>query len=359
MRLKCCTGEWILAPLPNWRLPKFSNQGTFPQIKKSDGYIDGWTHALMAGCSDGVMDSIWKSASVRVFFSFVLEGLVVCSLTPSVTIMVIGIKASLQHFAHFVHLVLLNEVHELPQVGLHISHRQKGYYTGTNKKTWDKRTEVHPRIFKKDWHKIRDMGGESPESNIIRWCRIELKCADKKEQIEGRIEETWREGWTAEDMTGPRVWSGFSFCAALSAFFPGHVIKIDKRAAPKGKGENGERRMREQKNMGTKVTTIIIRWGGNERKYGPGGRFNVIVVMHLITKKHILFSFFHFESSVSQHPCCLLNLTRFPGWAWLANLSSHHYPTVLSKRLLHWKSWKMCSFFNTISHSELHKHAAS
>lgn len=42
-----------------------------------------------------------------------------CSLTAGLTVVVVGIEASVQQLGHFVHLVVLDEVHELPQVGLH------------------------------------------------------------------------------------------------------------------------------------------------------------------------------------------------------------------------------------------------
>ncbi len=48
-----------------------------------------------------------------------------CSLTTSVTVVVVGIEASLQHLRHFVHLIMLDEVHELPQIGLRNQRRER------------------------------------------------------------------------------------------------------------------------------------------------------------------------------------------------------------------------------------------
>lgn len=42
--------------------------------------------------------------------------------------MVVGVEASLQHLRHFVHLIMLDEVHELPQIGLH-NQRRELYYS--------------------------------------------------------------------------------------------------------------------------------------------------------------------------------------------------------------------------------------
>jgi len=55
--------------------------------------------------------------------------LLLCSLTTGVPIMIVGIKASLQHLGYFVHLIMLNEVHEFPQIGLHMSQRRRSYYS--------------------------------------------------------------------------------------------------------------------------------------------------------------------------------------------------------------------------------------
>lgn len=57
----------------------------------------------------------------------------VCSLTTSLAVMVVGIEASLQHLRHFIHLIMLNEVHELPQIGLHNHRRERESYYSEKK----------------------------------------------------------------------------------------------------------------------------------------------------------------------------------------------------------------------------------
>lgn len=39
--------------------------------------------------------------------------------------MVVGIEASLQHLRYFVHLIMLDKVHELPQICLHNHRRER------------------------------------------------------------------------------------------------------------------------------------------------------------------------------------------------------------------------------------------
>lgn len=58
-----------------------------------------------------------------------LKSEVLCSLTTSVTVMVVGIEASIQQLRHFVHLIMLDEVHELPQIGLHKPEKREIYYS--------------------------------------------------------------------------------------------------------------------------------------------------------------------------------------------------------------------------------------
>lgn len=43
--------------------------------------------------------------------------------------MVVGIEASFQQLRHFVHLIVLDEVHELPQIGLHKPEKRASYYS--------------------------------------------------------------------------------------------------------------------------------------------------------------------------------------------------------------------------------------
>lgn len=57
------------------------------------------------------------------------------SLTTGLTVMVVWIKASLQHLRHFVHLIVLDEVHELPQIGL-CNHRRERAITVRRKNKW-------------------------------------------------------------------------------------------------------------------------------------------------------------------------------------------------------------------------------
>ncbi len=49
------------------------------------------------------------------------------SLTASLTVVVVGIEASVQQLGHFVHLIVLDEVHELPQIGLRKPKKRKKY----------------------------------------------------------------------------------------------------------------------------------------------------------------------------------------------------------------------------------------
>lgn len=57
-----------------------------------------------------------------------------CCLTTSVTVLVVGIEASLQHLRHFVHLIMLDEVHELPQIGLRNQRRGRAITVRRNNK---------------------------------------------------------------------------------------------------------------------------------------------------------------------------------------------------------------------------------
>lgn len=68
----------------------------------------------------------------------VLEVFGVCrlSLTTSLTVMVVGIEASLQQLRHFVHLIVLDEVHELPQIGLCRNQRRERAITVRRKNKW-------------------------------------------------------------------------------------------------------------------------------------------------------------------------------------------------------------------------------
>lgn len=59
-----------------------------------------------------------------------------CRLTTSVTVMVVGIEASLQHLRHFVHLIMLDEVHELPQIGLCNQRRERAITVRRKNKWW-------------------------------------------------------------------------------------------------------------------------------------------------------------------------------------------------------------------------------
>lgn len=45
-------------------------------------------------------------------------GLLVRSLTTGLAVVVVGVEASVQQPGHFVHLTVLDQVHELPQIGL-------------------------------------------------------------------------------------------------------------------------------------------------------------------------------------------------------------------------------------------------
>lgn len=51
--------------------------------------------------------------------------MLVYSLTTSLTVVVVGIEASVQQLRHFIHLIVLDEVHELPQIGLHKNQRRE------------------------------------------------------------------------------------------------------------------------------------------------------------------------------------------------------------------------------------------
>lgn len=60
----------------------------------------------------------------------------VSSLTTSLTVMVVGIETSVQQFRHLVHLIVLDEVHELPQVALCNRHRRERVIRKRRKNKW-------------------------------------------------------------------------------------------------------------------------------------------------------------------------------------------------------------------------------
>lgn len=98
--------------------------------------------------------------------------------------MVVWIEASLQQLGHFVHLIMLDEIHELPQIGLRKTREEReSYYSEKekNKRWWVWERKSQDRAAN-DWNRsaARERCRGSNITEGEKWKCLGIQC-----EIEG------------------------------------------------------------------------------------------------------------------------------------------------------------------------------